>query len=29
METTDLNIDNYNLDDLLKLFNLDYNFRLS
>tara|TARA_B110001450_G_scaffold248226_1_gene264136 strand:- start:2980 stop:3843 length:864 start_codon:yes stop_codon:yes gene_type:complete len=26
METTDLNIDNYNLDDLLKLFNLDYNF---
>ena len=26
METIDLNIDNYNLDDLLKLFNLDYNF---
>ena len=26
METIDLNIENYNLDELLKLFNLDYNF---
>ena len=26
METVDLDIDNYNLDDILNLFNLSYNF---
>ena len=28
MEDIDLNIENYNLNDLLKLFNLNYNYDL-